>query len=78
MTNKREEKATSYLTENEDGVRFTVIEWVTVITSRPLSGPVSISKGARRWTLVDGSDVNYVDDNTFQVLKTDEILRKVR
>jgi hypothetical protein len=77
METMRDQEATRYLTENEDGVQFTVVEWVKIITARPLSGPTSTAKGARRWTLLNGSAVNYVDENTFQVVETDEILRKV-
>jgi len=77
MATMRDQEATRYLTNNEDGVQVIIVKWVKIITSHPLSG-ASISKGARHWILLDGSGVNYVDENTFQFVESDVILRKVR
>ena len=68
----------TYLTEDDEGNKETVIEWETVITFRPVSGESASSHtGQRDWTLPDGSGVNYVDEDTFQVVETDKILRKI-
>ncbi len=77
MKTMRDEEAKRFVTKNQNGVQRVVVEWVTLITTSPLSGPPSTLKGSRHWTLLDGSGVNYVDDSSFQVVQTDEILRKV-
>jgi hypothetical protein len=77
MTTMRDKEAKRFVTKNQNGVQRVVVEWVTLVTTNPLSGPPSTLKGSRHWTLLDGSGVNYVDDSSFQVVQTDEILRKV-
>lgn len=77
MATMRDQEATRYLTENDSGKQITVVEWVTIIPWNPISGTSSVAKGGRRWTLLDGSGVNYVDENTFQVFKSKAILRKI-
>lgn len=39
-----------------------------------LSGPI---KGMRRLELLDGSPVNYIDDSTFKIVHTGQIVRKL-
>jgi hypothetical protein len=79
MATFREIEATRYDTEDANGHSEVVIEWVTVATSQPLSGGSAMCKSRnRRWSLLDGSDVRRIDDDTFQVLETDVVLWKVR
>ena len=55
-----------------------MVEWVTITTVAPLSGRRPSRKRVSHWTLVDGSPVEYIDEHTFQVIETEEILRKIR
>jgi hypothetical protein len=77
METIRDQEATRHVTENAAGERLIVVEWVKVITSHQISGSPSEHKSTRHWTLLDGSGVNYIDDDTFQVVQTDDVLRKV-
>jgi hypothetical protein len=71
-------EATRYLTANKEGGQVVVIEWVTITTVAPLSGRRPSRKRVSHWTLVDGWPVNSIDEDTFQVVDSNEILRKIR
>jgi hypothetical protein len=75
---RRRSEATRYLTENAGGGQIVVVEWVTITTVVPLSGRRPSRKRVSHWTLVDGSPVEYIDEHTFQMVETGEILRKIR
>lgn len=75
MTRKVEEERIGATDEN--GRRVTVIQWCTMIPHRPVSGPSSEIKGTRSWTTSDGLDVNYVDENTFEIVQTDMVLKRI-
>jgi hypothetical protein len=75
---RRRIEAARYLTENEGGGQVVVVEWVIITTLVPLSGRRPSRKRVPRWTLVDGSPVHYIDEDTFQVVDTNEVLRKIR
>lgn len=66
-----------YRCRGEDGSEYTVIERQTFTNFRPMSGPSQNVGGALDWILSDGRDVNFVDDDTFQILDTDEVIRKI-
>jgi len=72
----RWQEAKRHVTENEEGERVIVVEFVAITRSTYLTS-TSTTKGPRQWQLLDGSGVNCVDENTFKVVETDEILRKV-
>ena len=61
---------------DDDGNEHTVIEYQELIDTSSDDGPGSI-EGMR--SLVDsrGHDITPIDDNTFQILLTGQILRKV-
>lgn len=63
--------------QGDDGARYTVIEYVWVTELHPISGEPSSVKGAREWRLDDGRHVNMIDAETFEILDTDEIIRKL-
>ena len=65
--------------EYENGDEITILEYVHMKEFRPLSGPVQKIKGMREFETEDGGPVNVVngDDNAFQLVMTDEIVRKV-
>lgn len=58
------------------GRNYTVLERTMVITQRSISRAQTVN-GTRDYITADGQDVNMIDDDTFQIVSTDEILRKV-
>ena len=62
---------------SDDGDVFTVIEYQNFIERRLLSGDTSITKGLKRLVLSDGSRVNQIDPETFKIVQTDQIIRKI-
>lgn len=63
---------------SDDGTIYTVIEYQNILESRMLDGSVSRAKGLKSLFLTNGASVNYIDDDTFQVVQTDEIIRRVK
>ena len=53
---------------SDDGTEHTVLELTRVSPTL---------KGARRWILEDGRPVECINDDTFQIVQTGEILKKV-
>jgi len=62
----------------DSGREYTVIERQNFTRFQPLSGgPAQDVPGTLDWILSDGRDVNFIDDHTFQIVLTDEFVRKV-
>ena len=59
-----------------DGKKYTVVEYQPVTTFRPLSGSASMVAAAMSYTLLDGSAVDLIDEATFKIVATDEIIRR--
>lgn len=70
-------EATRYTTENQGGQRVLVIEWQEFLIFHGVTGATKEYERSRRWTLANGDAVNYVDENTFQIFQTDEVLTKI-
>ena len=69
---------THHQTLAADGSHVEVIQEVNAIGFQSPSGRLSMShKGRRRFRLADGKPVHKVDDSTFQVVETDEVLTKI-
>ncbi|MDE4098973.1 MULTISPECIES: hypothetical protein [Rhodobacterales] len=62
---------------DDNGNTFWIEEYQDIREHRPLSGKASKIKGMKSLALRDGSPVNFIDENTFEVLKYDRIVRKV-
>jgi hypothetical protein len=56
---------------------YTVIEYQNIMRFQPLNGPAQNVPGTKTLFLSDGRDVNFVDENTFQIVLTDEFVRKI-
>ena len=63
--------------KGDDGAIYTVIEYQTFTETGLLSGSPSRSPGSRELTLTNGAHVNFLDDNTFQIANTEQVIRKV-
>ena len=78
MTSTRREQLSKEIrTRAEDGREVVVYEYVTVTHTTFHNAPPQVSKGTRRYALRDGSSVNRVDKDTFEVVQTGETLRKI-
>ncbi|WP_256753316.1 hypothetical protein [Mesorhizobium sp. Mes31] len=60
-----------------NGNIYTVIEHQNIIEMRMLDGTTQRAKGTRSLYLSNGQSVNHIDENTFQIVETDEIIRRV-
>lgn len=63
--------------EDDEGREYVVIEYRHFSIREPLNGPRQEVPGVREYRLSDGSDVNWIDDNTFQILANDRIIRRI-
>ena len=64
-----------YSCVDDDGNQYVVIETQDIITSQTLGG-TSEMPGMKSLSLTDGSPVNFINDNTFKVVRIDTIIRK--
>jgi hypothetical protein len=55
----------------------TIIEYRTVDLRRTVNGELQSIDGPVRWVLPDGSQVNRVEDKTYKVFLTGQMLRHV-
>lgn len=79
MTERRyREEIDRFEAKDDDGKIFTVVEYQHMIEVTPISGPTSIAKGTKELFLTNGHSVEYIDDETFKVIETGKIIRRVR
>ena len=78
MGEKIERELERFEVKTEDGREMTLIALQTFIdvTHNQSKGQEWIA-GLRRWQLEDGLPVNCIDDNTFKIVSTGEIVRKM-
>lgn len=62
---------------SEDEARYTILGRTPLIAFQALSGPKRNSKGPVDYILEDGRDVDPIDDNTFRIVETDEVIYRV-
>ena len=67
-----------FLAQDDSGRVYTVIIHQQVHEHRPLSGPSRTIKGGLRAVLSDGRSLNRLDAETFEIVQTHEVVRKVR
>ncbi len=67
-----------FYAQGESGQMFEIVELEEVVTFRPLSGASKRLGGAKRYVLKSGGDVSYVQAETFKILDTGEIVRRIR
>ncbi|RWC61071.1 hypothetical protein [Mesorhizobium sp.] len=63
---------------SDGGTTHIVIETQNIIETRMLDGSVSRTKGLKSLRLQNGAAVNHIDDDTFKIVQTDEIIRRVK
>lgn len=75
-THRTEKERSRCQAESDNGNTYTVIEFQEYREFRSLNGPDQIVPSLRRYALSDGRPVNQIDSETFQIVETDEIIRK--
>ncbi len=73
-----EQETRRFKAVSDNGAEFTVIEYERLHEHRELSGQTSFTRGLKRLVLSDGSTVVQIDPETFKILRTNEVIRKVR
>lgn len=63
--------------KDEDGNLYTVIEYTTYVTFKPLSGPPQEKEGKMMHKLSNGNSVNDIDGKKFQITKGNIVIWKV-
>jgi hypothetical protein len=66
-----------HIAESDDGEAFEVLEYQHYTERRMLSGKQMSVPTVREYVLSDGRDVNWIDSETFKIVETDQIIRKV-
>ncbi len=66
-----------YLCIGDIGREYTVIEYQNFRRYQTLNDPPRDFPTTKECFLSDGRDVNFIDENTFQIVLTDEFVRKV-
>ena len=74
---KMRKEINRYRCIGDSGREYTVIEHQNFTRFETLNNPPQEVPGTKGWILSDGRDVNFIDDNTFQILDTDEFIRKI-
>jgi hypothetical protein len=75
-----EREVSRFRARADNGRVYTVIEYQEMIKIdeiRPRGDPTPWHPGAKRLALIDGSPVNQLDPGTFQIVHTNQIIRKL-
>ncbi len=72
-----EEEIRRFKAVDSEGNVYTVIEKQKFMQAAALDGKQSQAAGSRRLMLPDGEPVNFIDDDTFEIVRSDTIIRKV-
>lgn len=66
-----------YRCRGDSGREYTVVEYQNYRRFQPVSGPAQNVPTTKEMFLSDGRDVNFIDDDTFQIVLTDEVIRTI-
>ena len=72
-----EREKTRFNAVAEDGTTYTVIEIQRYSVFRPLSGAQQERPSSRRYQISTGEEVTPLDGETFQIVCTEQVIRKV-
>jgi hypothetical protein len=74
----REKETSRFRVRGDSGQEYIVIEYQTLVPMGHMQNAGATKPGLKRLITLDGSPVNPTDDpETFKILTTDEIVRKV-
>ncbi|RWM96197.1 MAG: hypothetical protein EOR86_13390 [Mesorhizobium sp.] len=75
-TTKTVELAEQFNVRDSSGRANRVNVWQTILRTRMLDGSISVAKGLADLKLSDGTELNYIDDDTVQAVMTGEIYKR--
>lgn len=67
----------NFKAKGKDGTIYTVHIYQNISEFKPLSGPKQRAGGTKDARLADGRHLNWIDEDTFQVLDNDEIIKRI-
>ncbi|AZO47114.1 MAG: hypothetical protein EOS54_04530 [Mesorhizobium sp.] len=67
-----------HLCRGDSGREYEVVFYQNYRRFQPLSGPAQDVPTMKEAFLSDGRAVNVIDDNTFRIVISDELIRKIR
>jgi hypothetical protein len=71
-----EEEVARFECRDDQGNAYVVVEIQEVARTRMKSGRVRRERGSRRLQLLDGSFVNSIDANTFEIARSGKTIRR--
>jgi hypothetical protein len=74
---KREIEIGRFLAKSESGEEYIIIEYQEYVSAATMGNPHAEVAGLRSYFTSTGLHVNYIDSETFKVVETDEVVRKV-
>lgn len=70
------EETARFQCKDDQGNSFTVIERTKIVEFKPLSGAAQKAKGTVDYVTSTGLDVNQIDDDTYEIVQSDLIIRR--
>ncbi len=77
MTGRRLVEVDRFLAAKENVVQCVVIVYQWFVSVGTLSKPDAEMPSLLKWMTSTGDEVNQIDSETFQIVKTNEIVRKI-
>jgi hypothetical protein len=74
---KRIEKTDEFKAVSDEGNEYLIAEYQGIINMGSMKNPNAEAKGLKWLKTSNGFAVNYIDADTFKIVETDEIVRKV-
>lgn len=74
---KREDIIGQFQAISDSGNKYTIIEFQKIIDAGSHDDINAEIKGMKRLATSDGQAVNFKDSNTFEIVETSEIVRKI-
>lgn len=71
------EKVDTFLCRSDDGTIYEIEEWQRYVQQRMVDGETMRALGTRKFQTSSRTPVNPIDDNTFMIVETDTIVRRV-
>ncbi|TIW27478.1 MAG: hypothetical protein E5V63_09345 [Mesorhizobium sp.] len=76
-TTKTVELAEQFDVRDSSGRTHRVNVWQTILRTRMLDGSTNVAKGLKDLKLSDGTQLNYIDDDTVQAVMTSELYKRI-
>lgn len=73
----REREIGRFFAKTDNGKEYQIVEYQKYIDASTMDSPNEEIPGIKRMQTTDGLHVNYIDSETFKIVETNEIVRKV-